>query len=360
MSKSKKSVEKAEVKKTEVGMPKDHISFSQISMYDRCSRTYKLRYYDKIKSVESDPLKFGKLMHKCIHQVNKFIVGLKSKSELDPEDVKKIYEAEFHKEKYDFDLYQRGWQNLLNYAEETFKSSASIFKCEYEVGVDLTDETDANKKIRLMGIIDRIDTVPGGLEIIDFKSGGMLPSKNEVDNNLQLNIYAYLIAKRFPEHRIWTSIWALGAEHKTKVEKDIGKLDAIEDYISGLWRKMSSDKTFEPKLNDKCAWCPCKCELYEKLMKETFHAKTFDKIDEVVIALKKIKTNLSLLKKEKDILEDRIKKVIDETMGMPLIVNDEQYSLINKHRRAYTCEECEYQQLECKKLYKTELDKNKR
>ena len=44
--------------------------------------------------------------------------------------------------------------------------------------------------IRVGGKIDRVDKVGDMLNIIDYKTGSRIPSQREVDNNLQLSIYA--------------------------------------------------------------------------------------------------------------------------------------------------------------------------
>ena len=52
------------------------------------------------------------------------------------------------------------------------------------------------------------------------------------------------------------------------VEKDLTKLDGLEDYLIELWQKIATDKAFTPKLNQQCFYCPAKCDLYKKLLKE--------------------------------------------------------------------------------------------
>jgi DNA helicase-2/ATP-dependent DNA helicase PcrA len=50
---------------------------------------------------------------------------------------------------------------------------------------------------RVRGVIDRIDRVPGGLAIVDYKTGSRVPKAEEVAENLQLATY-HLAATRDP------------------------------------------------------------------------------------------------------------------------------------------------------------------
>jgi hypothetical protein len=329
-------------------MPYSFVSFTQLSTYDRCPKWYKSHYFEKVKKPSSEAMEFGSLLHEAVKKVNQLLVKYKNKTEIDAEEVKKIYETEFSRRHFDFGTYQRGLNCILDYSEKTFRSLADIFKLEYEVNLKLKD--DAGNETELKGIIDRIDNREGGLEIIDFKSGALMPSRDEVDDNLQLNIYAYILSKRFPGYKIWTSIYSLGAGVKVSVEKDISKLDAVEDYVVGLWQKIGRDKKFEPKLNKYCFGCPVKCHLYEELLTTTFQGKGIEKLEEVVKELEVVKTNLAILQKEKELLSGRIKQEIDKKMGEPLEVGGWRFELVNRHRASYVVPESDFQELRAKKL----------
>jgi hypothetical protein len=334
--------------KKKLEMPHDFISFTQLITYDRCPRWYKFHYFEKVKKPISEAIEFGRLLHETVKKVNQLLIKYKNKNQIDADEVRKIYETEFARRHFDFATYQRGLNCVLDYAEKTFKSLASIYKLEYEVNLMLKD--DAGNETKLIGIIDRIDEIEGGLEIIDFKSGALMPSKDDVDDDLQLNIYAYLLSKRFPGYKIKTSIYSLGGGIKITVDKDISKLDTVEDYVIGLWQKIGRDKKFEPKLNKYCFNCPVKCHLYEELLATTFQGKGIDDLDEVVKELAQVKTNLAILQKEKELLSDRIKQEIDKRMGEPIEVGDWRFELVNRHRASYVVPESDYQELRSKKI----------
>ena len=50
-----------------------------------------------------------------------------------------------------------------------------------------------------MGIIDRLDDRKPGIKIREYKTGLLLLSYEEVDEDLQGNIYTLLVHKTFPE-----------------------------------------------------------------------------------------------------------------------------------------------------------------
>ena len=324
-------------KKTEeLAMPKDHISFTQMDLYATCPAWYKTKYWDKVRGVRTVMLDFGSLIHQCANDTNQLIMSLKKKDDLGVEEVKAIYDKHWKEYDLDFNYYQKGWGMVLDHAERTFVTRAEVFKSEYELACKLEHQ---GQSITLVGIIDRVDITDGTLTIKDYKTGALLPSHDEVDANFQMNIYTFLMHKQFPEYqRVRTSFYALALGKEVIVDKDLDKLDGLEDYLIELWLKMGSDKEFKPRLNGRCFWCPKKCDLYTRLLKEQLSdARIAEDIPELVRQYKTAKGNLKVLKSQVDMTGDLLKKHIAEA-GTELTVDGETLLLINKDRAGYTCE----------------------
>ena len=335
--------------------PKDHVSFNQFSKYDLCPRMYQLEYFEN-KKKKSNALLWGSFLHEVVSQVNRYIRKLGSKEEMDIMDIHAIYEKEYKKENFSFNAYNQGLENVIKYAEKTFVSRAEIYKIEEEIELPLKYK---NQETKLVGRIDRIDSGINMLDIIEFKSSSLTPSKEVIDNDLQLNIYAYCIHKKYPEHQnIITSHWSLATNIKVPKQKDLSKLDKLEDYLIDLWQKIEKDDKFEPKLNDYCdERCPEICQKYKDFIKDTYSQKGIRGIEDAVKMYNQIKTNLNIMTKEKENVSGYLKQMLEENLGQQLVVNGNIIFLAQRHKGSYMVQESDYTELHVKTYFKGEKEK---
>ena len=109
----------------------------------------------------------------------------------------------------------------------------------------------------LTGRFDRIERTPAGLHIIDYKTGGTRPQK-DVDEDLQLSIYALAAADQFQETVAELTLLFLGEDglvERTTTRNDDqlkGALTAIRKLGDGI---TNADFHADPQ-TEKCRWCP--------------------------------------------------------------------------------------------------------
>lgn len=258
------------------GLPKDHISFTQIKDYIDCPKFYYLKYHTGTRPTESFPLKFGAMQHDVVLAINQEI--MKSKENISFEDVEKIYEKEFKKYHFDLQTYQRGKENMRAYTLKTVAEKSIILKAEYNFRYPLKSGAIVE------GRIDRIDIpAPEAIEVIDFKSSPLIPSNEEMDKDIQLSIYAYIISLEQPEIKtIYVSRQSLECEvtktgqvkggYKKKIKKDLVQLQDTGEYLQMIYDKISAEKDWKPnpEIAGHCQYCPKKCDTYYDLAKEKF------------------------------------------------------------------------------------------
>ena len=121
------------------------------------------------------------------------------------------------------------------------------------------------------------------------------------------------------------------------VEKDLTKLDGLEDYLIELWQKMATDKAFTPKLNQQCFYCPAKCDLYKKLLKEQLTEDLVTDTPSLVKAYLDAKAKAKMLKEQADNLKELVLNSIEEKQG-DLEGADVSLTAVTKDRAGYTCE----------------------
>ncbi len=185
-------VSSADVPKGEVASPHlavSYLSYSQIETFRLCPLHYKLRYMLNIPTPTSASLSFGTSMHNTMRDfydmhargdtmTKKTLLELLQKHWL---------RAGYENKQYEEEMKKRGEQYLNIYFDTQYKSKTKIITLEQPFMVPLMRE---GQSLKIGGKIDRIDEMSNGkIEIIDYKTGRM-PSKREVDTNLQLSMYA--------------------------------------------------------------------------------------------------------------------------------------------------------------------------
>ncbi len=166
-----------------------YLSYSQIETFRLCPLHYKMRYILGIPTPPSPALSFGTTMHSVMRDL---YTRQKEKQKITPSLAMELLDDHWIREGYTSKAYEaemklRGQRYLTEYLKKEFRPDSQIVTLEESFTVPLMQ---ADRLLRIGGKIDRIDAVEGGkIEIIDYKTGRM-PTKREVDTNLQLSMYA--------------------------------------------------------------------------------------------------------------------------------------------------------------------------
>ena len=173
-----------------------YLSYSQIETFRLCPLHYKLKYLLNIPTPPSASLSFGTSMHDALHD---FYALHAAGEPVTKKQLLSLLTTRWRKEgyenkRYETDMKKRGEKYLSEYFDKEFDPHTVIATLEQPFTVPVTHD---GKTLKIGGKIDRIDLRPdGAIEIIDYKTGRM-PSKREVDANLQLSMYA-LAASEIP------------------------------------------------------------------------------------------------------------------------------------------------------------------
>jgi len=166
----------------------DHISASQVGTYLTCGRQWYYRYIRKLIIPPGGSLTTGKALHKGLEK--NFTQKIESGNDLHADEVEGTFE-EYMKENKE----ETVWDENLQFEDALSKGSTLTKKHIKEVAPRI-QPIAVEKKIELdlpgtdkflLGYIDLIDV---DNTIIDHKSSKRSKSQGDVDNNLQLSIYA--------------------------------------------------------------------------------------------------------------------------------------------------------------------------
>jgi len=289
------------------------ISYSALESFQTCPLKYKYSQIDKIKEPKTKEQVFGNYLHQVLrwfYEKDPHFPTLESLIDYYYKHWPKESEGyKWTNDKEEKDYFEEGLRILKDYYKANFPVKSIILDLEtkFEAVVDEKPNEKGGLHI-LTGIIDRIDKLPdGNLEIIDYKSGKRMSSKEEIDKNLQLSIYAIGLKNRWPKieyEKMRFSLYFLKFNEKiesTRTEEDIKK---AENKIIDLIHQIQKS-SFEPKPSAFCHWCGYKsiCPVWRHL----FEGKNYKEIDEIDIE-EKIDEYFALKEKEEE-LKGKIKEL---------------------------------------------------
>lgn len=241
------------------------LSPSSIKAYDDCPLKFKFQKILRVPQPASVALDLGTV----IHAVTEEMANEKAKGEsLSREKgIKKL------KEKWIFRSYQnhtdenkamdRAVQMIDAYLrwEDSTKNTLVETELSFEVKIG---------EITFTGRIDRLEKNPDGkFEIVDFKSGSTVKSKNKAKTDPQLNIYAKAIEKIKGELPVKASLFYV--EKDKMVEYPVTP-DSLKDALEPI-EEMTKEilkENFMPTPSMKaCMYCPYQSICDAKILNES-------------------------------------------------------------------------------------------
>jgi len=236
-----------------------NFSFTQLTAYGHCPLQYKFAHLLKIPVFGNHAMSFGKTMHNTLQTFFEKILANKgdmSKLSVNKKELMEIYNDQWIDEWYEDDklrdLYrEEGRVSLVRYYDELLVDIPKPLFLEKGFTLKLGD-------ISIRGRIDRIDSVDGGVEIIDYKTGTPKDdSKLSATDKMQLLLYQLaardifgLEPKKLTFHYLKDNsrISFLGTD------KELDALrDTIQETINGI-----RGREFEPTPGFMCRFCDFK------------------------------------------------------------------------------------------------------
>lgn len=225
----------------------DYLSVSQIETFKTCPMHYKLRYIYKLPIPPFASISFGISIHNTLKDY--FVTKT---------DILDLYKENWIEEgylnkKHKLEFFKKGESYLLGFLKNGYNSKIKAIALEekFTLGLD--------KTLKIGGTIDRIDDLGGGrYEIIDYKTGANIPKQKEVDNDLQLSVYAMAAANLYnvdPEN-ISLSLYYLDTQEKFTTKRTKKDLEKVKQDILEVRDEIQNS---DFKCNNNY-FCQSKCE----------------------------------------------------------------------------------------------------
>jgi RecB family exonuclease len=228
---------------------KTQLSYSRIDTYETCPAKYKFQYEDKLPGRPSPVLSFGDSLHRSLfHFHNRPVPVAPSLEELH-EILEAVWLSEgFETEAEERMYFDHGRQILAQYHRDNADSFRIPAALEFRFTIDV-------EGVRVSGVIDRMDRLPGGgYEIIDYKTNRRLPPMSRIEQDLQLSIY-WLAAREVwgiePER---LTLYYLLPGQRMSTTRSPEQADELRRRIAVVAERIAAGK-FEPRENPLCNWC---------------------------------------------------------------------------------------------------------
>lgn len=244
-------------------------SHSQLQTFEDCPLRYKFLYIDKIRKPEEQTIEtfVGSCVHDVLERLYKDLLRCKLNS-LDDllAYYRDVWEKEWaptikivHEELAPEHYFDYGAKCIRNYYEryKPFDQSQTL---DTEMWVSFALDRAGEYQVR--GKIDRIARRPDGTwEIHDYKTGGTLPSQDEVDCDRQLGLYQIGLTTRWPEVERIELIWHyVGFDSALRSQRTPAQLQDLASQTIGLINQIEQEKEFAPHKSDLCDWCEYRAE----------------------------------------------------------------------------------------------------
>ena len=252
-------------------------SHSRLSSFEKCRLQYKYRYIDRVRrDVQSIEAFMGNRVHEALEKLFK-----DRQMERTPalEELTSLYQRNWDREysekirivkaEYTADHYRKVGERCITDFYKTYHpfQDGVTMGLEEKLGIPL----DPAGKYWMEGYVDRIVRVsPGTFEVHDYKTGGTLPSAQDLKTDRQLPLYQLGVQAKFQDARDVRLVWHyLAFDQEFRSARSPDALEALKSSTVDLIHKVEATKEFPPTESALCRWCDFQdiCPLWKHRLK---------------------------------------------------------------------------------------------
>jgi RecB family exonuclease len=316
---------------------KPYVSFSRLSRYAQCPRSYELHYLRHAPAEPNPSLLFGSLMHKPLERVYQYIASAKLRGRFPTAHLLDLYAEEWKRSGLtDYAVYDEGYRILNAYA-----AAHSLVDGEKILGVEKEFRLPIDG-VEVLGYMDRVDRIDDEtIGLIDYKSNRLTFTREGIDTSLQLSIYAMAARSLWPwAKQVKLSFYLLRHGLRMETTRSEDQLDAARRYVVSLAREIETATDFPARLNSNCSYCDHRsnCDTYYDALRGNvkFKATTIDDLEVVAREREEVSHAAKVMNSRKAELEKVLKRALDERGE--LMLNGVRYSMFNAQKVTYPLE----------------------
>ncbi len=225
-------------------------SFSQLKVFETCPRQYEFAHILKIPGKGSHTFSYGKSIHTAMQR---FYEGLQRGEEPTPERLVQLLEDNW------VNAYYQSRAHAQARKEEAKESLRRYFeRVQPTLHAPLFIEKGFNLKIgpyAFKGYIDRVDQADDGtVTIVDYKTGKPPTKQSDVDENLQLSLYALAVRDVLNLQPGRLALEFVDVGERWETERTPEELDAFREHVLETMAEMETSN-FAPTPGFQCKFC---------------------------------------------------------------------------------------------------------
>jgi len=290
-----------------------HLSFSRLSRWEQCPRSYALHYIEKKQAEPGLPLRFGKTIHAVLERLIKEVVDDERTGPLSEERAIELYREAWGAEQLTgMDVFAEGLAILRRFiADQGVVDHRDVLAIEKEFRLPVGP-------FEVLGFIDRVDWIDDEtVEVIDYKTNHQLFTRDEVDTSLQMSLYEVAVRRLWPwAKKVKLTFWMLRhgvRQQTTRTEEQLA--DALA-YVETLGRQTETATEYPARLNTNCSYCDHRkqCPAYADALKgkREFIVEELADLEGVAREREEVARLAKALYARKEELEDILKAQLKE------------------------------------------------
>jgi DNA helicase-2/ATP-dependent DNA helicase PcrA len=201
----------------------DQLSYSAIENFKTCPLHFKLKNILRLPTPPSAAQSMGNSTHLILRDL--YLHHLPLEELLEKDWISEGYHGKKHEE----EAKDRIKAFLTEYVKTELHQKARPIYLEqpFMFWVD--------NSLKITGKFDRVDDLGGGeVEIIDYKTGANVPTKKEIDLDLQMTIYALAAANQFPVEKIKLSFYYFDTASKITTVRTKEQLEEAKKELLAI------------------------------------------------------------------------------------------------------------------------------
>jgi RecB family exonuclease len=227
-------------------------SYSRLHRFAQCPRSYKLHYVDWLPPEPSTESELGVVLHRALERVVRAHVSAARTWLLDAARAAAEYQLAWSESRLsDPAVFAEGLELVKRWvAREDVVDASAVLAVEQVFDVEVDG-------VRLVGAMDRVDRIADdAVRIRDYKSGRIPPSRQEVEENLQLAIYDLAAAQLWPwAKRVEVGLDLLRHDRVIAFERSGSQRDATRQYVQAMVARIEATSDFQAHLSTLCTHC---------------------------------------------------------------------------------------------------------
>ncbi len=247
---------------------KPSLSPTKIQTYLECAVKYRWIYVDRLGRYYQRaraPLSFGNTLHQVLHAFHEG--GATASAEEVIEHLQKAWIPAGYESAAQENAYLAVGAQIV----EAYHAAAVARPAAIEtLWLEKTLRTDMGP-FWLLGRVDRVDRHPdGSLEIVDYKSGRLTTSPEEVAGDLAISIYQLIVRRLYPGTRVFGTIYCLRSGESASAEMADADAETFAADVLALGQEILGRDyaQIEPVRIPACEDCDfrARCETFWKTL----------------------------------------------------------------------------------------------